>query len=87
MTPPSQKARRRSELPVGVRGEEEGSDVVIRADDVAATAERDRCRSLLIHVEGPGVHVLRRDAPEEGLAHLVLAAHAEAPGRVRRQQR
>src|SRR5262245_10074373 len=65
---------RTSELPVEVRGDEEDPGVVEGADEVAATAERDRQRALPVDIEVTAVRVLARDAPTERLAHQVLSA-------------
>src|SRR5262245_3575210 len=80
-------ARPLLELPAAVGGEEQHSGAVVRAHEVAAPARRHRRLALDVHVERATVHVLRRESPLEGLARLVLGAHAEAPLRVRRQQR
>lgn len=79
----SASSARRKKCP---SGEEDGPGTVVRADDVAAPAERDRRRTLEIDVERPAVEILRRDASVGRLAQLLLPAHAEAPGRVYRKQ-
>src|SRR5437762_6186407 len=75
-----------SECPVVVGADQQHAGAVVRADEIAAAAERDGLR-VDVSLERAAVEVFGAETPIRCLAELLLAADAEAPCGVGGQQR